>query len=41
MALKEPAKSKALAQEAFGYNKSVWAAGEQGKKSMVGTLRSN
>ncbi|MCP4746881.1 MAG: hypothetical protein GY874_12200, partial [Desulfobacteraceae bacterium] len=28
-ALKEPAKSKALAQETFSYNKSVWSNGEQ------------
>ena len=41
MALKEPAKSKAMAQEAFGYNRSVWSAGEQGEKTTVGTKSSS
>ena len=39
-ALKEPAKSKAMAQEAFGYNRSHWTGGEQGGKTMVDALKS-
>ncbi|KAL7525576.1 hypothetical protein ACHAXR_002560 [Thalassiosira sp. AJA248-18] len=39
-ALKEPAKSKALSQEAFSYNRSHWANGEQGKKSLINGLKS-
>eukprot|EP00574_Skeletonema_japonicum_P007037 CAMPEP_0201725626 /NCGR_PEP_ID=MMETSP0593-20130828/8974_1 /ASSEMBLY_ACC=CAM_ASM_000672 /TAXON_ID=267983 /ORGANISM="Skeletonema japonicum, Strain CCMP2506" /LENGTH=70 /DNA_ID=CAMNT_0048217047 /DNA_START=23 /DNA_END=235 /DNA_ORIENTATION=- len=37
-ALKEPAKSKALAQETFSYNKSIWSNGEQGAKQLTDTL---
>lgn len=37
-ALKEPAKSKALAQESFSYNKSIWANGEQGVKTLTDSL---
>lgn len=37
-ALKEPAKSKAMAQESFTYNSSKWAAGEQGDKVAVSAL---
>ena len=40
MALKEPAKTKAMTQEAFGYNRSHWANGAQGEKSMVDGLKS-
>eukprot|EP00568_Trieres_chinensis_P012684 CAMPEP_0183304672 /NCGR_PEP_ID=MMETSP0160_2-20130417/9684_1 /TAXON_ID=2839 ORGANISM="Odontella Sinensis, Strain Grunow 1884" /NCGR_SAMPLE_ID=MMETSP0160_2 /ASSEMBLY_ACC=CAM_ASM_000250 /LENGTH=70 /DNA_ID=CAMNT_0025467767 /DNA_START=93 /DNA_END=305 /DNA_ORIENTATION=- len=36
--LKEPAKSKAMQQEKFAYNQSVWEAGEQGKKALIETL---
>lgn len=36
--LKEPAKTKAMQQEAFMYNKSVWTAGEQGEKTAVDVL---
>eukprot|EP00546_Thalassionema_frauenfeldii_P006666 CAMPEP_0178913524 /NCGR_PEP_ID=MMETSP0786-20121207/10892_1 /TAXON_ID=186022 /ORGANISM="Thalassionema frauenfeldii, Strain CCMP 1798" /LENGTH=70 /DNA_ID=CAMNT_0020586279 /DNA_START=66 /DNA_END=278 /DNA_ORIENTATION=- len=36
MALKEPAKRKALALENFGYHKSVWEAGVQGEKQAMG-----
>ncbi|KAL9189870.1 hypothetical protein ACHAXT_009545 [Thalassiosira profunda] len=39
-ALKEPAKSKAMAQEAFGYNRSHWTGGEQGGKTKVDALKS-
>ncbi|KAL7465881.1 hypothetical protein ACHAXS_006181 [Conticribra weissflogii] len=38
-ALKEPAKSKAMAQEAFAYNRSHWVDGQQGVKSMVDGLK--
>eukprot|EP00815_Leptocylindrus_aporus_P007462 CAMPEP_0116057328 /NCGR_PEP_ID=MMETSP0322-20121206/4541_1 /TAXON_ID=163516 /ORGANISM="Leptocylindrus danicus var. apora, Strain B651" /LENGTH=65 /DNA_ID=CAMNT_0003541309 /DNA_START=95 /DNA_END=292 /DNA_ORIENTATION=- len=31
-ALKEPAKSQALARMEYSFNKSVWEAGTQGKK---------
>ena len=36
--LKEPAKTKAMAQEAFSYNASVWEAGVQGEKAAVDAL---
>ena len=36
--LKEPAKSKAMAQESFTYNASKWSAGEQGDKVAVEAL---
>ncbi|KAL3790387.1 hypothetical protein ACHAWO_011602 [Cyclotella atomus] len=38
-ALKEPAKSKAMAQEAFSYNKAVWSQGTMGTKTMVDSLK--
>ena len=38
-ALKEPAKVKALAQEAFSYNSASWSAGEQGPKTAMGALK--
>ncbi|KAL7530770.1 hypothetical protein ACHAWF_003510, partial [Thalassiosira exigua] len=38
-ALKEPAKSKAMAQEAFAYNRSHWTGGTQGEKTMVEALK--
>jgi len=37
-ALKEPAKSKAMAQETFSYNRSVWSNGEQGAKKLTDSL---
>jgi len=37
-ALREPAKTKALSQETFAYNRSVWSAGVQGEKSFVDGL---
>eukprot|EP00562_Extubocellulus_spinifer_P009038 CAMPEP_0178495362 /NCGR_PEP_ID=MMETSP0696-20121128/13503_1 /TAXON_ID=265572 /ORGANISM="Extubocellulus spinifer, Strain CCMP396" /LENGTH=70 /DNA_ID=CAMNT_0020123493 /DNA_START=26 /DNA_END=238 /DNA_ORIENTATION=+ len=37
-ALKEPAKSKAMAQETFSYNSSKWVDGVQGDKVAVDTL---
>ncbi|KAL7490542.1 hypothetical protein ACHAWT_000106 [Skeletonema menzelii] len=37
-ALKEPAKSKAMTQETFSYNKSVWSNGEQGAKKLTDSL---
>ena len=37
-ALKEPAKTKAMAQEQFGYNSSMWSAGTQGSKTYVNSL---
>ena len=37
-ALKEPAKSKALARTEFSYNAAAWTAGEQGKKVAVRDL---
>jgi len=37
-ALKEPAKSKAMVQETFSYNKSVWSNGEQGAKKLTDSL---
>eukprot|EP00585_Thalassiosira_rotula_P005993 CAMPEP_0196134832 /NCGR_PEP_ID=MMETSP0910-20130528/3648_1 /TAXON_ID=49265 /ORGANISM="Thalassiosira rotula, Strain GSO102" /LENGTH=70 /DNA_ID=CAMNT_0041394863 /DNA_START=52 /DNA_END=264 /DNA_ORIENTATION=+ len=39
-ALKEPAKSKAMTQEAFSYNRSTWTGGEQGAKTLVNNLKS-
>eukprot|EP00581_Thalassiosira_minuscula_P006677 CAMPEP_0183702744 /NCGR_PEP_ID=MMETSP0737-20130205/756_1 /TAXON_ID=385413 /ORGANISM="Thalassiosira miniscula, Strain CCMP1093" /LENGTH=70 /DNA_ID=CAMNT_0025929411 /DNA_START=89 /DNA_END=301 /DNA_ORIENTATION=- len=39
-ALKEPAKSKAMAQEAFSYNRSHWTDGVQGSKTAVDALKS-
>jgi hypothetical protein len=39
MALKEPAKSKAMLQENFAYNRSHWEGGVQGAKSMVDGLK--
>lgn len=39
-ALKEPAKTKSLGQEAFAYNKSMWTAGEQGEKALIDSLKS-
>jgi len=38
-ALKEPAKSKAMAQEVFSYNRSQWVDGQQGAKTMVDGLK--
>ena len=38
-ALKEPAKTKAAAQEAFSYSSSVWTAGEQSAKTPVTSLK--
>ena len=37
-ALKEPAKSKLMAQSEFSYKSSTWAAGEQGAKLEVESL---
>eukprot|EP00956_Cyclotella_meneghiniana_P010205 scaffold14075_cov72-Cyclotella_meneghiniana.AAC.3 len=37
-ALKEPAKSKALAQETFSYNRATWTNGEMEKKNLVDSL---
>ena len=37
-ALKEPAKSQALARAEFSYNTSVWSAGQQGKKVAINDL---
>eukprot|EP00560_Eucampia_antarctica_P008849 CAMPEP_0197823728 /NCGR_PEP_ID=MMETSP1437-20131217/1049_1 /TAXON_ID=49252 ORGANISM="Eucampia antarctica, Strain CCMP1452" /NCGR_SAMPLE_ID=MMETSP1437 /ASSEMBLY_ACC=CAM_ASM_001096 /LENGTH=70 /DNA_ID=CAMNT_0043423037 /DNA_START=88 /DNA_END=300 /DNA_ORIENTATION=- len=37
-ALKEPAKSKAMAQETFSYNKAAWDSGKQGEKKLVDVL---
>ena len=37
-ALKEPAKSKAMAQESFAYNASKWSGGAQGDKVAVDAL---
>jgi len=37
-ALKEPAKSKAMAQESFSYNRSVWSGGNQGAKKLTDSL---
>ncbi|CAB9526239.1 Mitochondrial ATP synthase epsilon chain [Seminavis robusta] len=37
-ALKEPAKTKAMAQEAFQYNTSVWSGGVQGAKTPVTSM---
>jgi hypothetical protein len=34
-ALKEPAKSKAIAQESFSFNKSTWTDGKQGAKTAM------
>ena len=39
-ALREPARSKAAAQETFGYNRSQWADGKQGAKTLVDSLGS-
>ena len=39
MALKEPAKSKAMPQESFGYNRSRWTNGEQGAKTLINGLK--
>eukprot|EP00561_Arcocellulus_cornucervis_P013594 CAMPEP_0185802208 /NCGR_PEP_ID=MMETSP1322-20130828/1878_1 /TAXON_ID=265543 /ORGANISM="Minutocellus polymorphus, Strain RCC2270" /LENGTH=70 /DNA_ID=CAMNT_0028497961 /DNA_START=62 /DNA_END=274 /DNA_ORIENTATION=+ len=36
--LKEPARSKAMAQESFTYNTSKWSAGDQGEKVAVDAL---
>eukprot|EP00550_Attheya_septentrionalis_P009808 CAMPEP_0198283674 /NCGR_PEP_ID=MMETSP1449-20131203/3248_1 /TAXON_ID=420275 /ORGANISM="Attheya septentrionalis, Strain CCMP2084" /LENGTH=72 /DNA_ID=CAMNT_0043980397 /DNA_START=69 /DNA_END=287 /DNA_ORIENTATION=+ len=38
MALKEPAKSKAMQQEIFEYNAASWVAGKQGAKTAVTKL---
>ncbi|KAL7486424.1 hypothetical protein ACHAW6_012016 [Cyclotella cf. meneghiniana] len=40
MALKEPAKSKAMAQETFAYNRAHWTDGNMGTKSLVDALKS-
>ena len=37
-ALKEPAKSKLMAQGEFSFKSSTWSAGEQGAKQEVTTL---
>ena len=37
--LKEPAKVKAMAQESFKFNSSLWTEGEQGAKSAVDSLK--
>eukprot|EP00548_Thalassiothrix_antarctica_P004381 CAMPEP_0194130316 /NCGR_PEP_ID=MMETSP0152-20130528/1381_1 /TAXON_ID=1049557 /ORGANISM="Thalassiothrix antarctica, Strain L6-D1" /LENGTH=69 /DNA_ID=CAMNT_0038824791 /DNA_START=45 /DNA_END=254 /DNA_ORIENTATION=- len=39
MALKEPAKRKALTYEKFGYQKAVWKDGVQGEKVVVGIVQ--
>ena len=39
-ALKEPAKSKAMAQETFSYNKAIWSEGTMGTKTLVDGLKS-
>eukprot|EP00580_Thalassiosira_gravida_P003757 CAMPEP_0201621782 /NCGR_PEP_ID=MMETSP0492-20130828/47064_1 /ASSEMBLY_ACC=CAM_ASM_000837 /TAXON_ID=420259 /ORGANISM="Thalassiosira gravida, Strain GMp14c1" /LENGTH=71 /DNA_ID=CAMNT_0048091343 /DNA_START=564 /DNA_END=779 /DNA_ORIENTATION=+ len=39
-ALKEPAKSKAMTQEAFSYNRASWTGGVQGAKTPVNNLKS-
>eukprot|EP00532_Pseudo-nitzschia_australis_P009330 CAMPEP_0168170094 /NCGR_PEP_ID=MMETSP0139_2-20121125/3990_1 /TAXON_ID=44445 /ORGANISM="Pseudo-nitzschia australis, Strain 10249 10 AB" /LENGTH=71 /DNA_ID=CAMNT_0008087561 /DNA_START=234 /DNA_END=449 /DNA_ORIENTATION=- len=36
--LKEPMKSKLIAQSEFKYNASVWESGEQGAKKAVSSL---
>jgi hypothetical protein len=38
-ALKEPAKSKAMAQEGFVFNRSHWTNGKQGEKSLIDGLK--
>ncbi|KAL3782916.1 hypothetical protein HJC23_004895 [Cyclotella cryptica] len=40
MALKEPAKSKAVAQETFAYNRAHWTDGNMGTKTLVDGLKS-
>ncbi|GAX22503.1 hypothetical protein FisN_14Hh125 [Fistulifera solaris] len=37
--LKEPAKTRAMAQEAYGYNAAVWEAGKQGPKLPVANIQ--
>lgn len=37
--LKEPAKTRAMAQEAYSYNASVWEAGKMGPKVPVGNIQ--
>lgn len=37
-ALKEPAKTKAMANETFSYNSAIWEAGEMGSKSRVASV---
>ena len=37
-ALKEPARSKAMAQEKFGYNASKWSDGMIGEKAKIDAL---
>eukprot|EP00579_Thalassiosira_antarctica_P004435 CAMPEP_0201881422 /NCGR_PEP_ID=MMETSP0902-20130614/11735_1 /ASSEMBLY_ACC=CAM_ASM_000551 /TAXON_ID=420261 /ORGANISM="Thalassiosira antarctica, Strain CCMP982" /LENGTH=67 /DNA_ID=CAMNT_0048409635 /DNA_START=38 /DNA_END=241 /DNA_ORIENTATION=+ len=39
MALKEPAKSKAMAQEQFFFNKSQWTNGVMGEKTAMGVAK--
>ena len=38
-ALKEPAKSKAMAGQVFAYNRSNWASGVMREKTAVNTLK--
>jgi hypothetical protein len=38
-ALKEPARTKAMAQEQFHYNASVWENGTQGVKTAIQSLK--
>lgn len=37
-ALKEPAKSKAMAQETFQYNSAAWSDGTMGNKTPITSL---
>lgn len=37
-ALKEPAKSRLMAQDKFSYKASTWTAGEQGAKTEITSL---
>ena len=38
-ALKEPAKTKAMAQETFSYNRATWSEGTMGAKTLVDGLK--
>lgn len=37
--LKEPAKTRAMAQDAYAYNAAVWEAGKQGPKVPVANIQ--